>query len=112
MLSIILTGLLLDDDPARFVAEFVDGLDRAQWTEMWIELDGGSLWVLRRTIPVRFCRKLEVAYRDQMPYLWLTGWQVTNSATPIVRIGNQLTTRPAAIISLSVVQVNSEPYCH
>ena len=24
---------------------------------------------------LRSCRKLEVACRDQIPYLWLTGWQ-------------------------------------
>ena len=40
-----------DDHPARFIAMFVDNLDETEW------------------------RKLEAACRDQMPYLWLTGWQ-------------------------------------
>ena len=30
---------------------------------------------------VRSCRKLEAACRDQIPYLWLTGWQHTDHNT-------------------------------
>ena len=51
MLPPRLDELLPLDHPARFVAEFVDALDREDWGE------------------------LEAACRDQIPYLWLTGWQ-------------------------------------
>ena len=83
-----LDELLPDDHPARFVAEFVDGLGRAAWAEMEIELDGQALgapayhprallgvWLYGFMTGVRSSRKLEAACRDQIPYLWLTGWQ-------------------------------------
>ena len=38
-----LDELLSDTLPARFVAEFVDGLDRAQRVEMGVGLDGDPL---------------------------------------------------------------------
>ena len=34
-----------------------------------------SVWLYGFMTGVRSCRKLEVACRDQIPYLWLTGWQ-------------------------------------
>lgn len=34
-----------------------------------------SIWLYGFMSGVRSCRKLEVACRDQIPYLWLTGWQ-------------------------------------
>ena len=80
--------LLPDDHPARFVAEFVDGLDRTQWAEMGVGLDGDplgapayhprallSVWLYGFMTGARSSRKLEAACRDQIPYLWLTGWQ-------------------------------------
>ena len=83
-----LDELLPDDHPARFVAEFVDGLDRAHWAEMGIDLDGEhlgapayhprallSVWLYGFMTRVRSSRKLEAACRDQISYLWLTGWQ-------------------------------------
>ena len=83
-----LDELLPDDHPAHFVAEFVDGLGRAAWAEMEIELDGQALgapayhprallsvWLYGFMTGVRSSRKLEAACRDQIPYLWLTGWQ-------------------------------------
>ena len=83
-----LDELLADDHPARFVAEFVDGLDRAQWVEMGIGLDGEPLgapaYHPRAFLSVRLngfvtgirsSRKLEAACRDHIPYLWLTSWQ-------------------------------------
>ena len=76
------------DHPARFVAEFVDALDREGWAELGVEVEGGPLgapayhprallcvWLYGFMTGVRSCRKLEVACRDQIPYLWLTGWQ-------------------------------------
>ena len=76
------------DHPARFVAEFVDALDREDWGELEVEIDGEALgaaayharallsvWLYGFMTGVRSCRKLEAACRDQIPYLWLTGWQ-------------------------------------
>ena len=34
-----------------------------------------SVWLYGFMTGVRSCRKLEAACRDQIPYLWLTGWQ-------------------------------------
>lgn len=83
-----LDELLPKDHSARFVAEFVDGLDQTQWAEMGINLDGEvlgapsyharallSVWLHGFMTGVRSSRKLESACRDQIPYLWLTGWQ-------------------------------------
>ena len=83
-----LNDLLPLDHPARFVAEFVDALDREGWAELGVEIDGDpmgapayhprallSVWLYGFMTGVRSCRKLEAACRDQIPYLWLTGWQ-------------------------------------
>lgn len=83
-----LGDLIPDDHPARFVAAFVDGLDRGTWARMGIEVDGEdlgasayhpqlllSVWLYGFLTGVRSSRKLEGACRDQLPYLWLTGWQ-------------------------------------
>ena len=83
-----LDELLPLDHPARFVAEFVDGLNREGWAEMGVEIEGDPLgapayhprallcvWLYGFMTGLRSCRKLEVACRDQIPYLWLTGWQ-------------------------------------
>jgi len=80
--------LIPDDHPARFVAEFVDELDREAWIELGIGTDGELLgapaYHPRALLSVRLygfmtgtrsSRKLEAACRDQVPYLWLTGWQ-------------------------------------
>ncbi len=71
---------LPDDHPARFVAEFVDGLNRTQWAEMGVGLDGDALGApahhprgllsvsLHGFVTwVRSSRKLEAACRDQIP---------------------------------------------
>ena len=83
-----LDELLPQDHPCRFVGEFVDGLDRAGWAELGIGIEGEplgapayhprvllSVWLYGFMTGVRSCRKLEAACRDQIPYLWLTGWQ-------------------------------------
>ncbi len=83
-----LDELLPLDHPARFVAEFVDALDRQDWAEMGVYPEGDPLgapayhprallcvWLYGFMTNVRSCRKLEAACRDQIPYLWLTGWQ-------------------------------------
>ena len=88
MLPPTLDELLPMDHPARFVAEFVDALDRDGWAELGVEIEGDTLgapayhpqallsvWLYGFMTNVRSCRKLEAACRDQIPYLWLTGWQ-------------------------------------
>ena len=88
MLPPTLDELLPLDHPARFVAEFVDALDRDAWAELGVDVDGEALgapayhprallsvWLYGFMTGVRSCRKLEAACRDQIPYLWLTGWQ-------------------------------------
>lgn len=83
-----LDELIPDDHPARFVATLVDALDRGIWEKLGIELEGESLgapsyhprallsvWLYSFMTGMRSSRKLETACRDQMPYLWLTGWQ-------------------------------------
>jgi transposase len=80
--------LIPNDHPARFVAEFVDALDHAAWVELGIGPEGEplgapayhprallSVWLHGFMTGIRSSRKLEAACRDQMSYLWLTGWQ-------------------------------------
>ena len=88
MLPPSLDELVPADHPARFVAEFVDALDREGWAELEIDVDGSwtgapayhpsaplGVWLYGFMTGVRSCRKLEAACRDQIPYLWLTGFQ-------------------------------------
>ncbi len=83
-----LDELLGADHPARFVAAFVDGLTQAEWAELGVDTEGEALgapayhprallcvWLYGFMTGVRSSRKLEGACRDQVPYLWLTGWQ-------------------------------------
>ena len=83
-----LDELLPLDHPARFVAELVDALGQDDWAELGVEIEGDPLgapayhprallcvWLYGFMTGVRSCRKLEAACRDQIPYLWLTGWQ-------------------------------------
>jgi transposase len=83
-----LEELIPADHPARFAAEFVDALDRAAWADLDMDVEGGALgapayhprvllpvWVYGFMTGVRSSRRLEGACRDQVPYLWLTGWQ-------------------------------------
>jgi transposase len=83
-----LNELIPDDHPARFVAMIVDSLDAATWQKLSIELEGDplgapayhprallSVWLYGFMTGIRSSRKLEAACRDQITYLWLTGWQ-------------------------------------
>jgi transposase len=83
-----LDEMLPADHPARFVAEFVDVLDRSSWADTEMDLGGDplgapayhprallSVWLYGFMTGLRSTRKLEAACRDQIPYLWLTGWQ-------------------------------------
>jgi transposase len=83
-----LDELVPADHPARFMAEVVDGLERTTWSEMGVDIEGKplgspayhprgllSVWLYGFMTGVRSSRKLEAACRDQIPYLWLTGWQ-------------------------------------
>ena len=76
------------DHPARFVAMVVDSLDAATWQKLSIQLEGDplgapayhpramlSVWLYGFMTGTRTNRKLEAACRDQIPYLWITGWQ-------------------------------------
>ena len=88
MLPPTLGELIPHDHPARFVAEFVDTLGHEFWLELGIGIDGEPLgapayhprallcvWLHGFMTGIRSSRKLEAACRDQVPYLWLTGWQ-------------------------------------
>src|SRR4030067_3165668 len=83
-----LDELVPEDHPARFVAAFVDSLDRSIWSDMEIKIEGEhmgapsyhprallSVWLYGFMTGTRSSRKLEGACRDHVSYLWLTGWQ-------------------------------------
>ncbi len=83
-----LDELLPNDHPARFVAAFIDGLGHSTWADMGVGLEGDamgapayhprallSIWLYGFMTGIRSCRKLEAACRDQISFLWLTGWQ-------------------------------------
>jgi transposase len=83
-----LEELLPSDHPVRYVAAFVDELDRAAWYALGVAPDGAAVgapayhprgllgvWLAGFMEGVRSSRKLEQACRDRLPYLWLTGWQ-------------------------------------
>jgi transposase len=83
-----LDELVPADHPARYVAIFVDGQSRAAWLQLGIAPDGEvrgapgyaprallGAWLYGFMTGVRSSRKLEAACRDQVPFLWLTGWQ-------------------------------------
>jgi len=83
-----LEELIPADHVVRYVAAFVDELDRAAWLELGVAPDGAvrgalayhprvllGVWLYGFMTGVRSSRKLEAACRDQVSYLWLTGWQ-------------------------------------
>lgn len=82
-----LDELIPGNHPARYIATFVDSQERV-WAGMGIAIDGEvmgapayhprallSVWLYGFMTGTRSSRKLEAACRDQLPYLWLTGWQ-------------------------------------
>lgn len=83
-----LEELIPADHVARYVAMFVDALERADWLALGVAPEGAArgalayhprvllgVWLYGFMTGVRSSRKLEGACRDQVPYLWLTGWQ-------------------------------------
>lgn len=83
-----LDELIPSDHSARFVASFVDTMDGAAWLQMGVNPNGAEegalaynprvllgIWLYGFMTRVRSSRALERACRDQLPYLWLTGWQ-------------------------------------
>lgn len=83
-----LDELIPADHPARFVAAFVAELSRADWARLEIPVDGDPLgapgydprallcvWLYGFMTGLRSSRKLEGACRDQLSFLWLTGWE-------------------------------------
>ena len=83
-----LDELIPDDHPVRFIASVVDTLDENTWQQMSVDIYGETLgapayhprsllsvWLYGFMTGTRSSRKLEAACRDQMSYLWLTGWQ-------------------------------------
>lgn len=83
-----LDELVAEDHPVRFIAMFIDSLDEKAWLELGINLDGEvrgapayhprvllGVWLYGFMSGTRTSRKLEEACRDQITYLWLTGWQ-------------------------------------
>jgi len=83
-----LEELIPDDHPARFVAALVDSLNNDVWQKLGIRPEGDplgapayhprallSVWLYGFMTGTRSSRKLEAACRDQVTYLWLTGWQ-------------------------------------
>ena len=83
-----LDELLPLDHPTRFVAEFVDAIDREGWAELGVAIEWDPLsapachprallcaWLSGFMTEARSRRNLEAACRDEIPYPWLTGWQ-------------------------------------
>jgi transposase len=81
-----LDELIPNDHPARFIATLVDNLDSSFWLKLGVldEPLGApsyhprgllSVWLYGFMTGTRSSRKLEAGCRDQIPYLWLTGWQ-------------------------------------
>lgn len=82
-----LDELISSNHPARYIATFIDSQEHV-WSEMGIPMEGEimgapayhprallSVWLYGFMTGTRSSRKLEAACRDQLPYLWLTGWQ-------------------------------------
>ena len=82
------------DHPARFVAAFVDSLDRVELLKLGIDPAGDQLgtashsprallgaWLYGFLSGIRSSRKLELACREQIPFLWISGLQTPDHNT-------------------------------
>jgi len=89
-----LDQMISPDHPVRFVAAFVDQFDYRAWHELGVQVEGAveggpsyharlllSVWVYGFMSGMRSCRRLEVACREQLPYLWLCGQQTPDHNT-------------------------------
>ena len=89
-----LDQMISPDHPVRFVAAFVDQFDYGAWHELGVQVEGAveggpsyhaqlllSVWIYGFMTGVRSCRRLEVACREQLPYLWLCGQQTPDHNT-------------------------------
>jgi transposase len=83
-----LDEMIPEDHPVRFVAAFVDSLSEKEWHELGINPHGEArgapeysprallgIWLYGFMSGTRKSRKLEDACRNQIPYLWVSGWQ-------------------------------------
>lgn len=89
-----LEELVPPNHAARYVAMFVDGVTVSDWMEMGIAVEGDPLgapgydpraltavWLYGFMRGIRSSRKLEAACREQLSYMWLTGWQFPDHNT-------------------------------
>ena len=87
-----LEEMLAPEHPVRFVAAFVDEIDSAGWSELGVEVEALgapayhprlllSVWCYGFMTGVRSSRRLEVACRESLPYLWLAGLQTPDHNT-------------------------------
>ena len=94
MLPHSLDELLPKGHPARFVDALIDGLSRDDWERMGIDLQGNRMgaasyrpevmlkvWVYGFMTGLRSSRELELACRERMPFIWLTGQQYPDHNT-------------------------------
>ncbi len=83
-----LDELVSRSHPVRFVAEVIDSMEPSEWTELGIDTAGDPLgapsydrrgllgiWTYGFMTGLWSSRKLEAACRDQLAFVWLTGWQ-------------------------------------
>lgn len=89
-----LEEMISPDHSVRYVAAFVDELDKAAWSGVGVTPEGDvlgapayhprlllSVWLYGFVTGVRSSRRLEAACREQLPYLWLTGLQTPDHNT-------------------------------
>jgi transposase len=82
------------DHPVRFAAAFVDQMDYAAWHELGVQIEGAveggpsyhaqlllSVWIYGFMTGVRSSRRLEIACREQLPFIWLCGQQTPDHNT-------------------------------
>lgn len=80
--------LIPERHTVRFVSAFVDALRPEDWQKLGMDLQGNplgassyhpklllSVWLYGFMVGIRSTRALERACYDQLPLLWLTGWQ-------------------------------------